>query len=111
MSTRSAVARSLVFVVFAAAIAALVTLGVAGRARAASSPVGDKLLPAVAGPAVAASVTLWVDIAGKRKDAAARLSATHAEMAGRGYAVSSVVPHVEDSDLQGFFVTYAPVTR
>ncbi|TWI12555.1 hypothetical protein [Aerolutibacter ruishenii] len=61
--------------------------------------------------AVAASmtaVTIWVDASwGFRNQGAANsLNRVHQVFDRRGYRVHSVVPYVENGDLQGFFVTY-----
>ena len=101
--------RSLAPPLAAAAVAAALVLAFSIRsASAGGPPVPEKALPAPAGTAVQPAVTLWVDVGGKRAEAAARLSATHAELAARGYVVVSVVAHVENGDFQGFFATYGP---
>lgn len=54
------------------------------------------------------AVTIWVDASwGFRNQGAANsLNRAHLAFAQRGYRVHSVVPYVENGDLQGFFVTY-----
>lgn len=54
------------------------------------------------------AVTIWVDASwGFRNQGAANsLNRAHQVFAQRGYRVHSVVPYIENGDLQGFFVTY-----
>ncbi len=54
------------------------------------------------------AVTMWVDANwGRRKNGAAKdLNETHAEFNARGWDVVSVESYIENSDLEGFFVTY-----
>lgn len=53
-------------------------------------------------------VTIWVDATwGFRKSGAANdLSDAHKAFYNAGYHVVGVQPHIENGDLQGFFVTY-----
>lgn len=55
-----------------------------------------------------AAVTIWVDASwGFRNQGAANsLNRAHQTFDQRGYRVHSVVPYIENGDLQGFFVTY-----
>lgn len=55
-----------------------------------------------------AAVTIWVDASwGFRNQGAANsLNRAHQIFDQRGYRVHSVVPYIENGDLQGFFVTY-----
>lgn len=55
-----------------------------------------------------AAVTIWVDASwGFRNQGAANsLNRAHQVFDQRGYRVHSVVPYIENGDLQGFFVTY-----
>jgi len=54
------------------------------------------------------AVTIWVDATwGFRKSGAANdLSAAHKAFYAAGYHVVGVQPHIENGDLQGFFITY-----
>jgi hypothetical protein len=54
------------------------------------------------------AVTIWVDASwGFRNQGAANsLNRAHQIFDQRGYRVHSVVPYIENGDLQGFFVTY-----
>lgn len=56
----------------------------------------------------APAATIWVDATwGFRNQGAANdLTAAHKAFAARGYKVVSVEPYIENSDLEGFFVTY-----
>ena len=55
-----------------------------------------------------ATITIWVDASwGFRNQGAANsLNRAHVVFDQRGYRVHSVVPYIENGDLQGFFVTY-----
>ena len=84
-------------------------IALTGVALAQKSPVPEKKMPApTAAGSVVPAVTVFVDVAGKRAEAADGLTATHAEMAKRGYTFVQAITHVENGDLQGFFATYAP---
>jgi hypothetical protein len=68
-------------------------------------------LEAIATQAHASSqpaVTVWIASTwGFRKSAAAKdLNEAHRVFGAHGYEVVSVEPYIENSDLQGFFVTY-----
>ncbi|GAB3751771.1 hypothetical protein [Lysobacter olei] len=54
------------------------------------------------------TITIWVDASwGFRSQGAANsLNDAHRAFDHRGYRVHSVVPYIENGDLQGFFVTY-----
>lgn len=56
----------------------------------------------------APAATIWVEATwGFRNQGAANdLTAAHKAFAARGYKVVSVEPYIENSDLEGFFVTY-----
>lgn len=55
-----------------------------------------------------ATITIWVDASwGFRTQGAANsLNKAHQAFDQRGYRVHSVMPYIENGDLQGFFVTY-----
>jgi hypothetical protein len=97
---------SLLVTVAVTALALAVHLRVA---QASDLGVDPKVLPApIAGVELRPGVTLFVAKGGGRRDAADRLTLVHAELARRGYVFVEVVPDVENGDLQGFFVSYAP---
>lgn len=54
------------------------------------------------------TVTIFVDadLFSREDGAAAELTKAHTAFAALGYRLHSIVPHVENADLEGFFVTY-----
>ena len=91
-------------------LAALIAAGCGSALPAQAGLFGKK--PEVAADEAAAArmnaVTIWVDATwGFRNQGAANsLNRAHQAFEQRGYRVHSVVPYVENGDLQGFFVTY-----
>lgn len=82
------------------AVAALPVVGlvlVGGSAGADDRPRSDR--------------TVWLDVGalGRQAKAARRLTELHEEQAREGYRLLDVEPYIENGDLQGFWVSYAPV--
>lgn len=80
----------------------IVALGMSGAVWAAKkeSKKDDKPLP----PTI--TVYLDVDLGGRTKGAARKLTEMHTQYHQRGYELLDVDLYVEDGDLEGFFVTY-----
>ena len=101
---------------FLAASFLLGTLWGAGPGAVAAAPqeislkqVKEFQLPTTpAGPPGRAAFTIYMDRKAEKVKAAQRMNALHDVMAGKGYTLHDVEPHWENSDLEGWWITYLP---
>jgi hypothetical protein len=96
---------------FAIVAAAMLLAGVVRHEIHAAEKPAFPGLPTATGAAVPAAVTYWLGkgrMNGSKEDAAAAVTRLNAEFAARGYRFAGLVPHVENADFQGLWITYVP---
>lgn len=60
----------------------------------------------VVGQPVPTAHTVYMDGSGGKKNAAKHMTALHEVMASKGWTFSGIVPHLENNDLEGWWITY-----
>ena len=58
------------------------------------------------GPAVPAARTVYMDGSSGKKEAARHMTALHEVMAAKGWTFVEIVSHMENNDLEGWWITY-----
>lgn len=66
----------------------------------------DQLPTGNVGPAAPQSHTVYLDGSGGKKRAARNMTQLHQVMAAKGWTFAHLAPHVENADLQGWWITY-----
>lgn len=79
----------------------------AGPAAASVPGVAPDQLPAGSvGAAAPQAHTVYLDGSGGKKRAARHMTQLHQVMAAKGWTFAHLAPHVENADLQGWWITY-----
>ena len=79
----------------------------AGPAQTSVPGVAADQLPAGnVGPAAPQAHTVYLDGSGGKKKAARHMTQLHEIMAAKGWTFAHLAPHVENADLQGWWITY-----
>ena len=66
----------------------------------------NQLPPGNVGPAAPQSHTVYLDGSGGKKRAARHMTQLHQLMAAKGWTFAHLAPHMENADLQGWWITY-----
>ena len=66
----------------------------------------DQLPVGNLGPAAPQAHTVYLDGSGGKQKAARNMTELHAVMAAKGWTFAHLAPHVENADLQGWWITY-----
>ena len=62
------------------------------------------------GPAAPRAHTVYLDGSGGKKRAAKHMTELHEVMASKGWTFSHLAPHIENADLEGWWITYVANT-
>lgn len=68
--------------------------------------VGKDQIPASVGEAAPRAVTIYLDGSGGKKKSARRMNDLHNVMAARGWRLVGVEVHLENNDLEGWWISY-----
>ena len=66
----------------------------------------DQIPPGTVGPAGSRAHTVYMDGSGGKKRAAEHMNSLHAVMAAKGWTFAHLAPHMENNDLEGWWITY-----